>query len=113
MPASVILRFLIFFGITGILSVLVHVYLYRRIFRDTSGHPGWRRAGVVAMAALCLLMLGSRLLSWVLPQDAVLTLATVGWSWMGAAIYLLLAFWVLGGAQALPCLLYTSPSPRD
>lgn len=101
MPVAAIVRYLLFFGITGILSVLVHVYLYRRIFRDTSGHPGWRRAGLVAMAALCLLMLGSRLLSWVLPQDAVLTLATVGWSWMGVAIYLLLAFWVLGGARAL------------
>jgi predicted MPP superfamily phosphohydrolase len=101
MPAAVIVRFLLFFGTTAILSVLVHVYLYRRIFRDTSGHLGWRRAGVVAMAALCLLMLGSRLLSWVLPQGAVLTLATVGWSWMGVAIYLLLAFWVLGGAHAL------------
>jgi predicted MPP superfamily phosphohydrolase len=101
MPAAIILRLLIFFGITALLSVLVHIYLYRRIFRDTSGHPGWRRAGVVAMAALCLLMLGSRVLSFVLPQDAVLTLATVGWSWMGVAIYLLLAFWVLGGARAL------------
>jgi hypothetical protein len=99
MPAAV--RFLLFFTVTGILSVLVHVYLYRRIFRDTSGHPGWRKAGLVAMVALCLLMLGSRLLSWVLPRDAVLTLATVGWSWMGVAIYLLLAFWVLGGVRAL------------
>jgi hypothetical protein len=99
MPAAV--RFLLFFTVTGVLSVLVHVYLYRRIFRDTSGHPGWRKAGLVAMVALCLLMLGSRLLSWVLPKDAMLALATVGWSWMGVAIYLLLAFWVLGGAQAL------------
>ena len=99
MPAAV--RFLLFFTVTGVLSVLVHIYLYRRIFRDTSGHPRWRTAGLVAMVALCLLMLGSRLLSWVLPKDAVLALATVGWSWMGVAIYLLLAFWVLGGAQAL------------
>jgi len=99
MPAASIVRYLVFFSLMGTLSVLAHVYLYRRIFRDTSGHPGWRKAGLVAMAAMCLLMLGSRLLSFVLPEGLVLTLATVGWAWMGVAVYLLLAFWVLGGAQ--------------
>jgi len=106
MPAASIVRYLIFFSLMGTLSVLAHVYLYRRIFRDTSGHPGWRKAGVVAMAAMCLLMLGSRLLAWVLPASLVLALATVGWAWMGVAIYLLLAFWALGGVQAVPSLLH-------
>jgi uncharacterized protein len=99
MPVATIVRSLIYFILMGTLSVLAHVYLYRRIFRDTSGHPGWRKAGVVAMAAMCLLMLVPRLLAWVLPGSLVAALATVGWTWMGAAIYLLLAFWTLGGAH--------------
>ena len=101
MSAPVLLRFLLFFVVTGVITVGSHVYLYRRIFRDTSGHPGWRKAGVVAMAVLCLLMLGSRLLARVLPTDAMLTVATVGWTWMGVATYLLLAFFTLGGARYL------------
>ncbi|HYI00761.1 metallophosphoesterase [Hyalangium sp.] len=105
MPSAAIVRYLVIFTLMGTLSVLTHVYLYRRIFRDTSGHPGWRKAGVVTMAALCLLMLGSRLLALVLPENAVLALATVGWGWMGVAIYLLLALWTLGGASALSRLL--------
>ena len=101
MSAPVLLRFLLFFTVTGLITILSHVYLYRRIFRDTSGHPGWRKAGIVAMATLCLVMLSSRLLARVLPSDAVLALATVGWTWMGVATYLLLAFLTLGGVRQL------------
>ncbi|MBN1207076.1 MAG: metallophosphoesterase [Myxococcaceae bacterium] len=101
MSAAVIARFALFFTLTGLLTVLSHIYLYRRIFRDTSGHPVWRKAGLGAMVALCLLMLGSRLLARVLPADAVLNLATLGWTWMGVSIYLLLAFFTLGGARWL------------
>ncbi|WP_224365003.1 metallophosphoesterase [Hyalangium versicolor] len=101
MAAAVLVRTLVFLVILSVLSVLSHVYLYRRIFRDTSGHPGWRKAGVIAMAALCLLMLGSRGLAFVLPEDLVFALATVGWTWMSVAIYLLLALFVLGGARSL------------
>ncbi|MDY7232187.1 metallophosphoesterase [Hyalangium rubrum] len=106
MSVSVAVRFLLFFSITGLISVLGHVYLYRRMFRDTSGHPGWRKAGIAAMASLCLLMLGSRLLSRVLPSDTVLALATVGWTWMGVTTYLLLAFFTLGGLRALSHLVH-------
>jgi predicted MPP superfamily phosphohydrolase len=105
MSAPIILRYLLFFAVTGVVTILSHIYLYRRIFRDTSGHPGWRKAGLVAMVTLCLVMLGSRLLSRVLPSDAVLAVATVGWTWMGVATYLLLAFFTLGGMRRLSNLL--------
>lgn len=101
MPAAVLVRYLVFFAILGVLSVLSHVYLYRRIFRDTSGHPGWRKAGVIGLAALCLLMLGSRALAFVLPERVMLALATVGWTWMGAAVYLILALFMIGSARSL------------
>lgn len=95
------MRFLVFFAILGFLAVLTHVYLYRRIFRDTSGHPGWRKAGVGGLAALGLLMLGSRALAFVLPESVVHALATVGWTWMGAAIYLILTLFLLGSVRSL------------
>jgi hypothetical protein len=101
MSAPVLIRFLIFFAVSTLIIVLSHIYLYRRIFRDTSGHPGWRRAGLVAMVVLSLLLMSSRLLARVLPSDAVLTVATVGWTWMGVATYLLLAFFTLGGVRFL------------
>ncbi len=101
MPALVVLRYVLFFSVALGVTVFGHVYLYRRIFRDTSGHPGWRTVGLVAMAVLGLLLLGSRLFISLLPTDAALTLATVGWTWMGIATYLLLAFFTLGGLQAL------------
>jgi predicted MPP superfamily phosphohydrolase len=108
-------RYLAFFAILGVLSVGTHIYLYRRLFRDTSGHPGWRKAGVYAMAALCLLMLGSRALAYVLPESLVFALATVGWAWMGAAIYLLLALFVLGGLGSVLHLTrrFRAPAPAQ
>jgi predicted MPP superfamily phosphohydrolase len=101
MSSVALLRYVSFFAISGLITVLGHIYLYRRIFRDTSTHSGWRKVGVAAMAALCLLMLGSRLLARILPSDAVLALATVGWTWMGVATYLLLSFFTLGGVRLL------------
>jgi predicted MPP superfamily phosphohydrolase len=115
MSAPALLRFALFFAIMGAVTIVSHVYLYRRIFRDTSGHPGWRKTGLVAMVLLCVLMLGSRLLSRVLPTDAMLTVATVGWTWMGIATYLLLAFLTLGGVRNLmkfPRLLRALRVPR-
>ncbi|WP_224242979.1 metallophosphoesterase [Hyalangium gracile] len=109
MPAPV--RLLIFFGILALLSVLTHVYLYRRIFRDTSGHPGWRKAGVVTLGVLALLMLGSRALAFVLPERLMFVLATVGWTWMGVAIYLILALFVVGSARSLFSLVRNRGAP--
>ncbi|MFL5344028.1 MAG: metallophosphoesterase [Hyalangium sp.] len=95
------MRYLGFFAILGVLTVLTHLYLYRRIFRDTSGHPGWRKAGVFSLAALCLLMMGSRALALMLPESFMHALATIGWTWMGAAIYLILALFLVGSVRSL------------
>ena len=112
MPAASIVRSLIFLSLLSTLTVLSHVYLYRRLFRDTSSHRGWRRAGVVAMVGMALLMLSSRLLSFLLPESLALSLATVGWAWMGVAVYLLLALWVLGGARAVSSLIQRGRSRK-
>jgi predicted MPP superfamily phosphohydrolase len=117
MSAATILRYALFFGVTLVISVLGHIYLYRRIFRDTSGHPHWRKAGLFTMAALLILMVGVRLLARVLPAGVVDALAAVGLFWMAAATYLLLAFFTLGGVRWLSSLpplrraLRPSPTP--
>ncbi len=94
-------RFLLFFSISSLVVVLGHVYLYRRLFRDTAKHPHWRRVGVVLMAVLATALLGSRVLTRLAPSEATFTFARLGWFWMGVATYLLLAVLSLGGAQRL------------
>jgi hypothetical protein len=95
------LRFLLFFGTLSLVVVLGHIYLYRRLFRDTAKHPGWRLAGVVVMALLASLIIGWRLLPSVLPQEVASAFTKLGWLWMGAATYLLLAVLSLGGVRKL------------
>jgi hypothetical protein len=98
---SVPLRFLLFFGSMSLVVMGGHIYLYRRLFRDTAKHPAWRLTGMALMALLACTMLGWRLLPRLLPSEAALTFAKVGWLWMGAATYLLLAMLSLGGARQL------------
>ncbi len=95
------LRSLLFFGTLSLVVVLGHIYLYRRLFRDTAKHPGWRRAGVGVMALLASLIISWRLLPRVLPQEVASVFTKLGWLWMGAATYLLLAVLSLGGVRKL------------
>ncbi|MGZ3459343.1 MAG: metallophosphoesterase [Archangium sp.] len=94
-------QFLFFFGLLSLVVVLGHVYLYRRLFRDTAKHPAWRRAGVAMMTLLTFLLLGSRMLTRLLPSEATYALARWSWFWMGVATYLLLAVLSLGGVRKL------------
>jgi predicted MPP superfamily phosphohydrolase len=95
------LRFLLFFGVLSLVVVGGHVYLYRRLFRDTAKHPAWRLTGVVLMALLVSIILSWRLLPRLLPTEAAFTVLGLGWLWTGAAVYLLLAVLSLGGARKL------------
>ncbi|WNG33511.1 metallophosphoesterase [Archangium violaceum] len=96
-----VLRFALFFGILSLLVVSGHVYLYRRLFRDTARHSAWRRVGVVVMALLAATLLGSRMLTYLWPSEATALVEQVSWFWMGAATYLLLAVLSLGGVRTL------------
>jgi uncharacterized protein len=95
------LRFVFFFGTLTLVVVLGHIYLYRRLFRDTAKHPAWRLSGVVLMALLASTMLGARLLTRLLPSEATFAFEQLGWFWMGGATYLLLAVLSLGGVRKL------------
>jgi uncharacterized protein len=93
------LRISLFFLVTSLLAAAGHVYLYRRLFRDTGRHPHWRRAGLVAMGLVFVLMFLGRLLSRSVEGSVGRALASFGWSWMAVAVYLLLALFTLGGLR--------------
>ncbi|HET9449718.1 MAG TPA: metallophosphoesterase, partial [Aggregicoccus sp.] len=95
------MRLSLFFLITTLLAVAAHLYLYRRLFRDTGRHPHWRSAGVAAMGLVFALMLVGRMLSRRVEGPVGQLLASFGWSWMAVAIYLLLALLALGGLRRL------------
>jgi hypothetical protein len=95
------LQSLIFFGTMSLLVVLGHVYLYRRLFRDTAKHPHWRRAGVVLMGLLATLMTSWWFVPRLLPLASASVLSQLNWFWMGVATYLLLAVLSLGGLRTL------------
>jgi predicted MPP superfamily phosphohydrolase len=93
--------FVIFAFVSGLITLLAHIYLYRRLFRDTSEDPRWRRLGLWVMTALGVPLVLSWSVTRFLPLDATFAVATAVWTWMGAATYLLFAFWVLGGLRLL------------
>ncbi len=92
-------RFVLFAIATGLATVAVHVYLYRRLFRDTSESRPWRRVGMGVMAVLGTLLVLSWSVTRFLPMDATFAVATAVWTWMGMAIYLLLALAVQGAVR--------------
>lgn len=92
-------RFILFAFITGLVTVAVHVYLYRRLFAATSEHRVWRRVGMGVMTVLGTLLVLSWSVTRFLPMDSTFAVATAVWTWMGMAIYLLLALGVLAAVR--------------
>lgn len=104
------LRFF-FLGLVMLLSLAAHVYLYRRLFRDTGRASAWRKGGVALLALLALLMFGSRPLNLWLPSEGTALLARLSWYWMGVAIYLLLTLLAVGGVRKLAARLTRPRAP--
>ncbi|MBU8898756.1 metallophosphoesterase [Corallococcus sp. H22C18031201] len=107
------LRFVFFVLVIGVLTVFTHIYLYRRLFRDTSGSLAWHRAGKVLLVALCLPLTLSWFVTRLLPLNALLSMATVVWTWMGIAIYLLLTLGAVDGVKALGRKLQARKAARE
>ena len=95
------LQSILFFLTMSLVVVLGHLYLYRRLFRDTAKHPHWRLAGVVLMGLLATLMTGGWFVPRLLPVQTASALSQLNWFWMGVATYLLLAVLSLGGLRRL------------
>ncbi|WP_446220851.1 metallophosphoesterase [Micromonospora sp. IBHARD004] len=74
-----------FVGFAVLVTALIHLYLWKRLVRDTTGPGGWRRVGGIAALVLALLvpatMAGTRAgLFW---------LAWPGYLWLALMFYLL------------------------
>jgi len=83
-----VLRIALFLAIVLVVVVGGHVYLYRRLFRDTTDDRRIRRAGAIALAfAGASLFLARAVFSRVHTPwgDA---LAFAAWCWMGVGLYL-------------------------
>jgi predicted MPP superfamily phosphohydrolase len=92
---------IVFFVLLCLLVVSGHLYLYRRLFRDTGHSPAWRRTGAVLMGLLGASLLLSRPLATFVPSVATAAIARGSWYWMGVATYLLLSVLAVGGARTL------------
>jgi uncharacterized protein len=82
---------ILFFGFILLVVGLIHLYLWKRLVRDTTRPGRWRRAGLVAMIALGLLipatLVGAR--------AGVGVLAWPGYLWLAVMFYLLVLLAVL------------------
>ncbi|HZA49913.1 MAG TPA: metallophosphoesterase, partial [Myxococcaceae bacterium] len=92
-----LIRFAIFFAVMTALVAVTHVYLYRRLVRDTLTHKRARTLGLVAVVTLALLMIGGRFLARYWPNELTKFLGDIGFVWMGVALFLVLALLAVGG----------------
>ena len=100
-PMSNAARFIPFFLVVALLVVATHVYLYRRLVRDTGADLRWRRVGATLLGVLALSGILSRLLSFALPDQLAHRVGGVGFFWVGIALYLVLALGLVDGLKAL------------
>lgn len=82
--------FLVFFGVLAALDLIVHRYLYVRLFRTPAWSPGTQRLGAIALTALGLFVLVAFATVRELPRSVGSVMAFVAYIWMGAVFYLLL-----------------------
>jgi predicted MPP superfamily phosphohydrolase len=77
------------------LAVLIHLYLWQRLVRDTLTRRRWRRAAGIGLLAALLLLIATLFAETELPRPYAAWLAWPGYLWLGLMFYLLLALLVL------------------
>lgn len=83
-----IATFVLFFGLMVVLTILVHVYLYRRLFVDPKWSEVVRRIGLAFLSGMGVLMVVGAVAPRFVPRTVGGVLAGVGFVWMGALLYL-------------------------
>ena len=94
------LRLVIFLGVLGTVTALLHGYAWLRLVRDPSWPPMVETALTVLAAALTIALPASMIAGRTLPARAA---SIVGWSaflWLGVLFYLDVTLLVLDGARA-------------
>lgn len=89
-----------FFIIPAAFVVLIHLYVYRRLIRDTTSRRSIRWAGVGISLALAILFAIARVLqSQPSPRAWAIPLFSTSWLWLGLATYLALFFGATDGVR--------------
>ncbi|ATB31509.1 metallophosphoesterase [Melittangium boletus] len=98
-------------------TVLGHVYLYRRLVRDTVRSVALRRLAMAVFVLMSVPLMFRRSLRDVLPESFAEPVSVVSYAWMGVALFLVLALlvWDLGRAlwKASRKLRASEPPPVD
>src|SRR6218665_2272939 len=81
-------------------TVLGHVYLYRRLVRDTVRRVALRRLALAVFVLMSVPLMFRRHLRDILPESLEEPVSVVSYAWMGVALFLVLALlvWDLGRA---------------
>ncbi|MEQ9499222.1 MAG: metallophosphoesterase [Deltaproteobacteria bacterium] len=80
--------FALFFGVMTILTVLTHIYLYRRLFADPNWPEQAKRFGLMFVALMAVLLVTGAIAPRFVPRTIGGLLAGVGFAWMGSLLYL-------------------------
>ena len=83
-----VLRFVLFLTIVLVVVVGGHVYLYRRMFRDTTEDRRIRRAGAIALGVAAASLFLARSVFARVHTGWGDALSIAAWSWMGIGLYL-------------------------
>lgn len=81
----------IFLGIVLLVVALIHLYLWKRLVKDTTRRGRWRVAGTVAIVVLALLLVGTMIGS----RAGLGVGAWPGYLWLAVMFYLLVVLVIL------------------
>ncbi|WP_053232313.1 metallophosphoesterase [Sandaracinus amylolyticus] len=81
-------RLIVFLGVVGSVSALLHGYAWLRLFRDPAWGAPWELLGGVALAVLGVLVPAAILSARTVRPSIATPLAWLGYSWLGTIFYL-------------------------
>ena len=96
-----LLRPLLFFATVLLVVGGGHLYLYRRLVRDTTRRMGLRRLGGGVLLGLALGLVFARVAAALFHSYSGETLVFISWCWMGFGLYLGISLAVLRGARRM------------
>lgn len=85
---------IVFVLIASMIAGLIHFYLWRRLVRDTTTSPRWRRAGAVTIGGALAILVATLSLGDRLPAG-LRWLTLPGFVWLALMFYLLIMLWLL------------------
>jgi len=85
----------IFLAVVLTTTALIHLYLWKRLVRDTTTPGRWRRIGTWAVVGAVAVLLGGLFSGWLVPVAVSQYFAWPAYVWLGLMFYLLVTLLVL------------------